>query len=86
MANPALDAAMQRENTIYQRETQGVAGALYVASAPVLGNATDLSLRTPDGVHLTPTGAGLLARAVIDAVDVRWHLSLTAPMSLTAPT
>ena len=79
MANPDLEAAMQRENAIYQRQTQGVAGALYVASAPVLPNAADLSLRTPDGVHLTPTGAALLARAVIDVVEARWHLSRAAP-------
>jgi hypothetical protein len=63
-----------------------------VASAPVLGDAsggyetsgTDGSgqqadLRTPDGVHLTPAGAGVLAAAVIEAVNARWHLSLVPP-------
>jgi hypothetical protein len=32
-------------------------------------------LRTPDGVHLTPSGAALLAATVIAAIDNRWHVS-----------
>lgn len=92
MANADLNAAMAVEDTIYAHETDAFPGTVYVASAPVLGGAsgqyetagTDGSgqpvvLRTPDGVHLTPAGAGLLAAAVIDAVDSRWHLSLVSP-------
>jgi hypothetical protein len=88
MANPDLDAAMQVENTIYQRQTDAVGGGLYLASAPVLGTAAGLyrssaadgagapvALRTPDGVHLTPAGASLLARWVIGAVETHWHLT-----------
>jgi hypothetical protein len=92
MADSDLNAAMQLEDMIYRREVATVPGALYVPSAPVLGNGSGLyqtigvdlsgepvALRTPDGVHLTPAGAGLLARTVIEAVDTRWHLSLEAP-------
>jgi hypothetical protein len=89
MANPDLDAAMGREDIIYQRETQASPDALYVSSNATLAGPSglyattgeDLSghpvpLRTPDGVHLTPAGAAVLARAVVDAIDTHWHISL----------
>jgi hypothetical protein len=91
MANPNLDAAMQRENTIYERETETFSATLYVSSISALDasgvyetNGEDTSgrhvaLRTPDGVHLTPAGAGVLARAVINAVDQQWDLTLGIP-------
>jgi hypothetical protein len=92
MANPDLNTAMQREDVIYQCETQRFPGTLYFSSAPVLESASGLyeatgndgsgqqtALRTPDGVHLTPAGGTVLAHAVIDAIDHRWHLSLTGP-------
>jgi hypothetical protein len=92
MADPDLNAAMAVEDTIYRREAEAFPGTLYVASAPVLGDAsgqyqtsgTDgsgqpVALRTPDGVHLTPAGAGVLATAVIGALDRRWHLSPVSP-------
>ena len=94
MASSDLNAAVQLENGIYRRETAAYAGTLFVSSAPVLGDASGryeitgvdasgevAALRTPDGVHLTPAGAGLLARSVIAAVDGRWHLSLGAPVA-----
>ncbi len=97
MQSPSLDAAMQREDVVFERETAAFPGALYVASSPVLGTSSGLyettgddasghpvALRTPDGVHLTPAGAALLARSVIDHVDGRWHLSLGVPAA--APT
>ena len=92
MANTDLDTAVQTENAIYRTETATFPGTLYVSSDSVLGrgsglfesSAVDASgravvLRTPDGVHLTPAGAALLARTVIDAIDTRWHLTLDAP-------
>jgi len=94
MASPDLDTAMQLEDAIYQRETAAAPGALYVPSTPVLGNPSGLfeitgvdaagqavTFRTPDGVHLTPAGAGLLAHSVVDAVDEHWHLALGPPPS-----
>ncbi|HXQ76469.1 MAG TPA: DUF459 domain-containing protein [Acidimicrobiales bacterium] len=92
MADPDLNAAMENEDVIDQRETGRFAGTSYVSSRSVLGNASGLyetsgvdpsgapvALRTPDGVHLTPAGAGLLAGIVIDAVDSRFDLILGAP-------
>jgi hypothetical protein len=92
MENFDLNEAMERENAIFQGQTESFPGTLYVPSAAVLGNASgsyepsgvdgsggEVALRTPDGVHLTPDGAGVLAQAVIDAVDRRWHLGLTVP-------
>lgn len=98
MANPDLDAAMGREDVIYQRETQAFPEALYVSSNAALAGPSglyattgdDLSghpvpLRTPDGVHLTPAGAAVLARAVVDAIDTHWHVSLMTPPAQPAP-
>jgi hypothetical protein len=100
MANSDLNTAMQLENMICQHETETFSGTLYVSSASVLSDASghyetdgvdasgqEVALRTPDGVHLTAAGAGLLARSVINAVDTRWHLSLemtAAPGSTAA--
>ena len=98
MENPDLNVAIQREDVIYERETERFPGALYMSSAPVLGNASGLylatgdvsgqqvSLRTNDGVHLTPAGAGLLAHAVIDAIAAHWHLSVAGPPPLRSVT
>jgi hypothetical protein len=91
MANPDLNAAVQRENAIYERETKSFSATLYMSSSAVLDasgvyetNGEDSSgglvaLRTPDGVHLTPAGAGVLARAVIKAVDLQWDLTPGIP-------
>lgn len=93
MAAPGLSAAMTVEDAIFERETASSPGTLYVASTAVLGSPSGdyettgpgadgqpVVLRTPDGVHLTPAGAGVLARAVIEAIDERWHLSLGTPL------
>jgi len=92
MQDPDLNAAMALEDGIYQRQTENFPGTLYVSSAPVLGTASGLyrttgvdaagsavALRTPDGVHLTPDGASVLAGVVIAAIDGRWHLFLDEP-------
>ncbi len=91
MENPELNVAIQREDVIYERETGRFPGALYMSSVPVLGNASGLyvsnedvsgqqvSVRTDDGVHLTPAGAGVLAQAVIGTIAVHWHIALAGP-------
>jgi hypothetical protein len=91
MKNPDLNGAVRREDVIYQREAGKFPGALYMSSNPVLGSSSGryvpsgevsgqpVSLRTADGVHLTPAGAGILAHAVIDTLVVHWHLSLSGP-------
>ncbi len=92
MADPGLNAAMQHEDTIFQRQTETFPGTLYVSSTSVLGNVSGqfvasgvdvsgqpVALRTPDGVHLTPAGASALAGIVIDTLDTRWHLPFQTP-------
>jgi len=93
MENPELNVAIQWEDVIYERETERFPGALYMSSVPVLGNASGLyvanedvsgqqvSVRTDDGVHLTPAGAGVLAHAVIGTIAVHWHVALADPPS-----
>jgi hypothetical protein len=91
MEDPDLDAAVQVENAIFGQEVSKYPGTLYVASTTTLGTslggyqstAADgegnvIATRTPDGVHLTSAGAGLLAASVIHALDTRWRLSLVA--------
>jgi hypothetical protein len=85
MENPDLDATMALEDTIFEREANRVAGSFYLSSLPVLGDdlghyestGVDASgqlatVRTPDGVHLTPDGAAVLAHLVIAAMTTRW--------------
>jgi hypothetical protein len=92
MASPELNATVALEDRIFRSQTAASAQAVYVSATAVLGTSAGLyesygvdasgqrtALRTPDGVHLTPAGAGLLARTVIDAIDGRWQLNLTAP-------
>jgi len=92
MADSDLNQAMQREDAIYQGRVDRVSDALYVSSIPVLGGPSGayqgttldgsgqpIIVRTPDGVLLSPAGAGLLARVVIDSLDQRWHLALGRP-------
>jgi hypothetical protein len=98
MQSPDLDAAMGRQNIIYQNESARFPGTLYISSTPVLGTRSglfqftgvDLSgqqvdLRTPDGVHLTPAGAALLADTVIDTVERRWDISLGCDTVIVCP-
>jgi hypothetical protein len=92
MADIGLNLAMEREDDIYQGQVSRYPGALYVPSNPVLGVASApfqeavvdgegarVVARTPDGVHLTPEGATLLAGFVVAAIDRCWHLSLATP-------
>jgi hypothetical protein len=89
MQNPDLNAAMEGQNTIYEHQSARFPGTLYISSTPVLGTSSGLyqftgadlsgqpvALRTPDGVHLTPAGAALLAHTVIEMVAWRWDASL----------
>lgn len=98
MQNPDLNAAMEQQNVIYSQESARFPGALYISSTPVLGTSSgffqstgvDLSgqpvaLRTPDGVHLTPAGAALLAHTVISTFERRWDISLGCDTSTVCP-
>lgn len=82
MEDPDLNAWMQHLDGLFEQAVATHRRALYVDAGAVLGTpsgayqltegATGPTLRTPDGVHLTPDGASLLAAAVIAATDRRW--------------
>jgi hypothetical protein len=89
MEDPQLDAAIRRVNRIDEIETRRYPNALYLPPPAALVTcsgqykqfATDASgetvqLRTPDHVHLTWSGADVLAEGAIRAIDRRWHLAL----------
>jgi len=85
----AASTANQELDGVYQDAAQATAGALYVASWPVLSTGagayattlpgptgTPVRVRTGDGVGLTAAGASLVARALVSGVDAAWRLSL----------
>jgi hypothetical protein len=89
MEDRDLDAATRRVNRIDEIEVRRHPDALYLPPPSALvtcagqykqfaddasGNA--VQLRTPDHVHLTWTGAQVLANGVVAAIDHRWHLAL----------
>lgn len=87
MQNPTLNAEVQAINAIDDRVVSAMPGAIYLDPNPVLSpggqfqpNAPaplgDTTTRTPDGVHLTSDGAGLLAKAAAQAVAVGWHVQV----------
>jgi len=89
MAPPRLNAAAQMINGLFAGAATGRHGFVYLASWPLLATAGGqyqpaattsqgtVTLRTADGVHLTPAGAGTVARAVAAAV-ARWLPAPTA--------
>ena len=90
MEDPGFTAKMQQLNQIFEQEAAKHPGVLYVDSTSAVSgpggvyqtSTTDTSgetvtLRTPDGVHLTPSGGEAISREVIEAIDHRWKLSLT---------
>lgn len=53
----------------YVRAAASVAGPAGQYAAQVTANGRRVQIREPDGVHLTPAGAALFARAVSDQLD-----------------
>jgi len=91
MANPVLDQKIQVLNSLVQAQVaQRKPYASYLSSTPSLGNAqgrytafiTDaggavITIRTPDGIHVTRGGGQRLTTAVIGAMgsDFGIHLN-----------
>jgi hypothetical protein len=88
MQTPTLNAKMTHLDAIFQAEAAKNPGVTYFSSAAVLSNAqgqftsyltvagTQEQVRPPDGIHLAPTGADLLAQAVITAMRTRLHIAI----------
>jgi len=93
MQDPTLNSEMLQIDGIFQEQSAKYPGTLYMSSTPVLcpdGQFTfsittsagqSEVIRTPDGVHLTTPGAELVAQAVMNGIDTRWHLTLKDPAS-----
>ena len=89
MEDPALDAGMTLVDGIASRVVAGHPGsAAYLDPDTVLAptgaftfsattpSGQQVQTRTPDGVHLTPDGAALLAGAVARALAAVWHIDV----------
>jgi hypothetical protein len=89
MEDPALDAGMALIDGIASRVVAGHPGsAAYLDPDTVLAptgaftfsatgpSGQQVQARTPDGVHLTPDGAALLAGAVARALATVWHIDV----------
>ena len=91
MQDPGLDAALKHLNALVQAQVDRTknGGAAYLSSVPSLGDQHHLyaaylpdssgavtNVRTPDGIHLTPTGGARLASAVVAAMEVQLHIQL----------
>lgn len=88
MQDPGLSAAMQRINGLVQQAAAQNPDVVYVSSWTVLGtpsgqftpylveNGQEVNVREPDGTHITPGGAQVLAAAVEAAMRDDLHVSL----------
>jgi lysophospholipase L1-like esterase len=91
MQNPGLDAALRHLDGLVQTQVDDVkgGGATYLSSIPVLGDAhhaytaflpdssgVEVNVRTPDGIHLTPSGGARLAAAVVTSIEETLHVQL----------
>jgi hypothetical protein len=91
LANPTMDAGVRQINAVARAIVTARHDAVYVdayqlfsdsqghydASLPGPGGKLEV-MRTDDGVHFTPAGADLLARAVDAPLDGRCHLTAQA--------
>jgi uncharacterized protein len=101
MEDPQLNAATRRVNRIDEIETRRRPDALYLPPPSALvacagqykqfaadASGNTVQLRTPDHVHLTWSGAQVLANGVVAAIDHRWNLALgrlARPVVLSSP-
>lgn len=89
MADPTLNGEMRTLDTIFAEQATRHRGVDYLSSWSVLstrqgGFATylpdasgaEVDVRTPDGTHLAPGGASLLADDVVRTMNGRWGLHL----------
>jgi hypothetical protein len=90
MQDPGLNAALVHLNSLVQAQVAAdPAGASYLSSAASLGTpqggftaylangaGAEINIRTPDGIHLTPGGGGILATAVVNYIQDVLHVGL----------
>jgi hypothetical protein len=80
MAGSQLDGQMNTVNSLVQAQaTARAAGVTFLSSRTVLGTpqggytayltngaGSEINVRTPDGIHLTPDGGEVLSQAVMN--------------------
>jgi hypothetical protein len=88
MQDPGLSAAMAHIDGLVQQAAQHNPNVDYVPSATVIGtpagqyapylvvNGQEVNVREPDGTHIAPGGAQLLAQAVEAAITGTLHVQL----------
>lgn len=93
MQDPGLDAALKHLNGLVRTQVAGTknGGAAYLSSVPSLGDQHHFyaaylpdaagavtNVRTPDGIHLTPTGGARVAAAVVTAMESQLRIQLVS--------
>lgn len=90
MQTPALNTDVTHINAVFQAQAAKNPAVTYLNSDDVLSNAkgqyttfltvagTQTQVRATDGIHLTSTGAQLLAEAVIVTLRTQLHIALPA--------
>ncbi|HEV2362103.1 MAG TPA: DUF459 domain-containing protein [Acidimicrobiales bacterium] len=89
MESADFSATMETLNSVYQQQASDHAGVTYVSSwgvmstpsgqfAMELPNSTgqQVTIRDPDGVHITYAGGELLANSLLAPMDQAWHIRL----------
>ena len=89
MAQSNLNAGMQVLDSVVQAQVAADPGATYLASTDVLGDGhgnftaylpdssgAEVNIRTPDGIHLSPSGGERLSQAVLDSLRTSLHIDL----------
>ncbi len=89
MAQSNLNAGMQVLDSVVQAQVSADPGSTYLASTDVLsdghGNYTaylpdssgaEVNIRTPDGIHLSPSGGERLSQAVLASLRTSLHIDL----------
>ncbi|HMD44567.1 MAG TPA: DUF459 domain-containing protein [Acidimicrobiales bacterium] len=86
MQNPGLSAEMATLDGIFRFQASKVPGVTYLSSTTVLGspqgqyapyltvNGQSVNVREPDGTHIAPGGAELLAQSVLGVLRTRYRI------------
>jgi hypothetical protein len=88
MQNPGLSADMANLDALDRAQAQSAPGVTFVSSSNVIGtptgtytpylevNGQNVNVREPDGTHIAPGGAEILAQAVVATLRGPLHVAL----------
>lgn len=88
MRDRLLSRRMHELDEIFASEAEATKGITYVSTWSLLADrsgryatylpdasGTEIRVRTPDGVHLTPAGGDRVARVLLRLIARRWHVA-----------